>query len=122
MGLNTCAIITEDNDITEKTKAEKPKKSVDIEAKLKRIERKVLRKEYGPVQDPAINEFRGTNKELKKLYKDANIVGYGLNVSHGIKYPKLSHYDSSKLITDETKKKYYYGEKKQQFGDNKKTN
>ncbi|GJQ70801.1 hypothetical protein Trydic_g729 [Trypoxylus dichotomus] len=43
----------------------------DNKAKLKCFERKAMRKIYGP----ATSEFRRrTNKELEKLYKDANIV------------------------------------------------
>ncbi|KAK9745344.1 hypothetical protein QE152_g6972 [Popillia japonica] len=48
-------------------------------------------------------------------------VGYGLNVSHGIKYPKTSYHDDSKLVTEQNKKKYYYGQKKQPNDSKKKT-
>ncbi|GJQ85759.1 hypothetical protein Trydic_g20321 [Trypoxylus dichotomus] len=46
-----------------------------LETKSRCLERKVLRKIYGPMQDPATNELRRrTNEDLEELYTDANIV------------------------------------------------
>lgn len=49
--------------------------TVTNEERLRVFERKVLRKIYGPIVDPATGQYRiRTNKELEDLYGDSNII------------------------------------------------